>query len=116
LAALEEQERKKDETQRRSKAAALGIPTIDIRETCRARAAALDPAKIAETYDGCVKSQLSYRDDIAKQWTEFTTADRAVCINPRVYNPSYVEWITCLEMRRDVRDLKKQPIASKSKR
>ena len=116
LAALEEQDRKKDEAQRRSKAAALGIPTIDIQETCRARAAALDPAKSAETYDGCVKSQLSYRDDIAKQWTEFTPADRAVCINPRVYMPSYVEWITCLEMRRDVRNLKKQPIASKSKR
>jgi hypothetical protein len=114
LAALEEKERKKDEAQRRSKAAALGIPNIDIRDTCQARAAALDPAKIAETYDGCVKSQLSYRDDIAKQWTEFTTADRALCINPRVYMPSYVEWITCLEMQRDVRNLKRQRTTSKS--
>ena len=46
------------------------------------------------------------RDAIAKQWTEFLPADKGSCVRPNVYLPSYVEWLTCLEMRRDVRELR----------
>jgi hypothetical protein len=54
-----------------------------------------------------MKSEHTALEELVKQWSEFSTTDRAQCINPNVYSPSYVEWITCLEVQRDVRRLAK---------
>ncbi len=113
LAVLEEQARKKDDTLRQKKALALRIPNIDIRKICQARAAALESLQDKGAYDGCIKGQLSARDDIVKRYAEFTASERGQCMNPKVYMPSYVEWLTCLEMQRDVRNLRKQEAATK---
>jgi len=48
------------------------------------------------------------RAQIMKNWDTFALADRTLCINPTVYMPSYVEWLSCLETRRHLRTLPKQ--------
>ena len=62
--------------------------------------------------DGCVKSEHDARDLIARQWAAFTAAEKAQCINPGAYLPSYGEWLTCLEIERDVRILMQGPPAN----
>ena len=91
-------------------AAADGPPTIDIQKTCRASEKALIAIfgdKTAATFEGCMNQEETARDQIAKSWSSFSSADRT-CVNAKHYMPSYVEWLTCLEMRRDVRKMRLQ--------
>ena len=53
----------------------------------------------------CIESENKARDQIIKGWSTFQASDREGCIQTRVYLPSYVEWLTCLEMERDVRKM-----------
>jgi hypothetical protein len=53
----------------------------------------------------CVKQEQEARQQIINNWTKYPASDRQKCINTTQYLPSYVEWITCLEMYRDVRSL-----------
>jgi hypothetical protein len=100
------------------KARALGIPTVDLSVTCqplntpsaddgkkgRKRAAKRKQAPD----DACLKSEHAALDDIIKQWRQFSREDRTRCVTPHLYSPSYVEWLTCLEMQRDVRKLRQE--------
>jgi hypothetical protein len=87
------------------------IPTIDIQATCRAAAAVmLNLAVGGEGRTGpndeqiCIESENKARDQIIKGWSTFQASDREGCIQTRVYLPSYVEWLTCFEMNKVVRD------------
>ena len=50
-----------------------------------------------------MNSEQRAREGIIKDWTSFSANDRVLCVQTGVYLPSYVEWLTCLEMNRDVR-------------
>jgi hypothetical protein len=104
LATLEEKARKDAEALRRALAV---IPVIDIQNTCKAAAAV--SVDLSTDTDGCAKSEHAARESIAKQWAQFTATDRTRCITPKAYLPSYIEWLTCLEMERDVRKLNREP-------
>jgi hypothetical protein len=41
---------------------------------------------------------------LIKDWSTYRPSDRAGCIQANVYLPSYIEWITCFEMKKSVRD------------
>jgi hypothetical protein len=58
-----------------------------------------------EAIDATLSSERAVRATIVKEWNEFWAADKASCIRPDGYLPSYAEWVTCLELRRDVRKL-----------
>jgi len=51
-----------------------------------------------------------FRDELKKQWSTFTTADKADCVALAKTGgeSSYTELITCMEMARDVRQLHSQ--------
>ncbi|MET0527640.1 MAG: hypothetical protein ABW003_04725 [Microvirga sp.] len=102
-----EQARKQAAIVRRN---AAGIPIVDIKKTCRAAASVAVGlgSTIQQSISGCVDSEQMAREQIAKDLATFSSADRALCIRASVYLPSYVEWLTCLEMERDVRKLKQQ--------
>jgi hypothetical protein len=106
-AALEEQPRRTVETPRKASAPPAGMPAINIRKTCQISADALGRSRDQTIADACIKSEQGARDAIVKQWREFLTVERTLCVNSNVYMPSYVEWLTCLEMQRDVRKLKR---------
>ena len=65
-----------------------------------------DP-NIAVEKKNCMDSEHSTRDEIAKQWSSFSAADKTACTNEATMGGelSYTELLTCLEMARDVRAL-----------
>jgi hypothetical protein len=89
------------------------VPTINLDETCKAAsgvmvslmggATSVDDLKI------CKDSETKARDQIIKDWGNYPASDREGCIQTRGYLPSYVEWLTCFEMNKVVRDARKQP-------
>jgi hypothetical protein len=115
LAALEEQARKQNERLLQQKALRVGIPPINIRNTCRA-ASVVARDTTPGTDEACIKTELSARDSIVEQWSGFIATEKAMCINRNVYLPSYVEWLTCLELHRDVRKMRQQPVQALEKR
>ncbi|HVG50413.1 MAG TPA: hypothetical protein VM867_02135 [Xanthobacteraceae bacterium] len=92
-------------------AAAQGLPGINVETTCRASAKSVFEAigdSTVATVENCLKQEDAARTQILKKWDTFLPAERAQCINPKVYMPSYVEWLTCLEMRLDLRSAPKE--------
>jgi hypothetical protein len=61
------------------------------------------------TFDECMKAEKEDREAMIKEWSEFTAAERTHCIAEATMGgeSSYTDLITCLEMARDVRLLKK---------
>ena len=89
-----------------------GIPTIDVNSTCRVAAGAMvkliGGTTTENALSACLSSEQSARELLVKGWSTFSASDRQQCVRPDVYLPSYVEWITCLEMERDVRKMRQQ--------
>ncbi len=91
-------------------AVAQGLPTINIEASCRASTKAVFEAigdSTVATFKSCMEHENAARAQLMKKWNTFLPADRSLCVNPKVYMPSYAEWLTCLEMRQDVRNLPK---------
>jgi hypothetical protein len=59
--------------------------------------------------NACLDSEQKARDQIVKDQATYSPADKKQCMRTGVYLPSYVEWLTCLEMERDVRKMERQP-------
>jgi hypothetical protein len=84
-----------------------GIPTVDIRKTCQAAASEMTELMSDSTASGdldvCQSSEQEARAQLAKNWSTYSAAEKAQCVQPSVYLPSYIEWLTCLEMEMSVR-------------
>ena len=83
------------------------VPPIDIRKTCQVAASVMVSLMGGTTSEqdinACLDSEQKARDQLVKDRATYSSADKAQCIKTDVYLPSYVEWLTCLEMERDVR-------------
>jgi hypothetical protein len=91
-------------------AASNGVPTVDIAITCRTSENALIAifgASYQQTFDSCMTSEKDARAQIVKNWSSFAAGARQRCVNTTGYMPSYVEWLTCLEMEQQVLELRK---------
>jgi hypothetical protein len=87
------------------------VPTIDARKGCEA--SEKDIGDIFGQNNGtslgsCLKQEPEARQQMINSWAKYPSSDRQKCIDTTVYNPSYVEWLTCLEMYRDVRSLNRE--------
>jgi hypothetical protein len=92
-------------------AASGGVPTVDIAITCRTSEKALIAifgAETQQTFESCMTSENDARAQIVKSWSSFPAGGRQRCINTTGYMPSYVEWLTCLEMEQQVNALRKK--------
>src|SRR5262245_20291996 len=91
-------------------AASASVPTVDIATTCRTSEKAITsifgPGNMA-TFDSCLKQENDARAEIVKNWRSYPAGGRQRCINTTGYMPSYVEWLTCLEMEQSVEALRK---------
>jgi hypothetical protein len=88
-------------------AAPAGIPSVDIRKTCQAAAGTMTDliagSTVQDGLDMCLSSEQAAREQLIKNWTTYSTAEKTQCVQPSVYLPSYIEWLTCLEMETSVR-------------
>jgi hypothetical protein len=88
------------------------VPAIDIQKTCQAAAGVMVSLMGGTTTDqdvnACLDSEQKARDQIVKDLATYASADKVQCMRADVYLPSYVEWLTCLEMDRDVRKMQRE--------
>ena len=85
--------------------AADGVPRLDVRPTCHPIDSSDKTIQIDT--ERCLKTEQETREQLVRQWADFPPADRALCIQTATLTSmaSYVDLITCLEMRRDVAKL-----------
>jgi hypothetical protein len=86
-----------------------GLPKLDIDYACHASEKAVT-AIFSLTFDifaSCMSDEADARAQLEKNWASYPAADKARCIQPKEYLPGYVEWVTCLEMDRDVKAMRK---------
>src|SRR3981081_3764564 len=88
-------------------AASAVVPSVDIRKTCQAAASVMTSLVVDSTaqryVDVSLSSEQAAREQIIKDWATYSSAERTQCVQPSVYLPSYVEWLTCLEMEKSIR-------------
>ena len=91
-------------------AASSGVPTVDIAITCLTSEKALIEifgGETQQTFGSCRTSENDARGQIVKNWSSYAAGARQRCVNTTGYMPSYIEWLTCLEMEQQVLDLRK---------
>jgi hypothetical protein len=98
-------------------AAGDGVPNLNVEQVCEGIAEQggvtfHDPA-IAQEKKNCLESEQQIREELVKQWSNFSASDRTHCVNESVMggSSSYTELLTCLEMARDVRAMREQQAA-----
>ena len=86
------------------------IPTLDVNPVCHgiAMQGELEAGLQRSSFQECVKSEQDVREQMKKEWSTFTTADKTHCVALAKTGgeSSYTELITCMEMARDVRALR----------
>jgi hypothetical protein len=89
-----------------SAAHAGGLPSIDTQKVCWATERALFGDSNA-TIDTCLGGEHAAHQQLVRDWVSFSATDKLHCVLPAEYLPSYVEWLTCLEMEVDFRKIRK---------
>jgi hypothetical protein len=56
----------------------------------------------------CIEAENKARQQLLKDWSTYQASDREGCIQANVYLPSYIEWLTCFEMNKSVREARRQ--------
>jgi hypothetical protein len=92
------------------------LPRLDIEYVCHASAKAVAAVISVTTdiYKSCVDDENEAHKRLDQDWANFSASEKARCIQPKEFLPGYVEWITCLEMTRDVKVLRKGQSAQTS--
>jgi hypothetical protein len=88
------------------------VPTLDVEQVCQGIAqqggVTFHDSAVAQEKKDCLDSEKSTRDELAKEWSTFSAADKTACTNESRMggDSSYTELLTCLEMARDVRAMR----------
>jgi hypothetical protein len=80
--------------------AADTVPTFNPEAHCRQIAGTVGP--VADV-DGCVRDEHAARDQIVKEWAQFSPAERSSCVQLATMAGAgtYTHLLTCLELARD---------------
>lgn len=87
------------------------VPVLDIQPVCQGIAqqggSSFHDTEVAKQKRDCLESEKQVREELVKQWSTFSSADKRACIQEATMggDSSYTELLTCLEMARDVRNL-----------
>ena len=85
------------------------VPTLNVNPVCHgiAMQGELEAGLQQTSFQQCVQSEQAVRDEVKKEWSTFSTADKTHCVALAKTGgeSSYTELLTCMEMARDVRKL-----------
>ena len=86
-------------------AAEPAVPRLDVGPTCRPLDASDKSIRIDT--ERCLKTENDAREQLVRQWADFPAADRSLCAQTATLTDmaSYVDLLTCLEMKRDIAKL-----------
>jgi hypothetical protein len=88
------------------------VPKLNVEQVCQGIAqqggVSFHDADIAVEKKNCLDSENAIRDQLTKQWSSFSSADKIACTNEAEMggDSSYTELLTCLEMARDIRTMR----------
>ena len=89
-------------------AGAQQLPSINIQQTCQIASGVmvslLGGTATQNDVNICLETENKARAQMIKDWSTFQASDREGCIQPALYLPSYVEWLTCFEINKVVRE------------
>ena len=84
-----------------------GVPNLNVTPSCKGAAAAGYIATTEDRLKSCIASEQRTRDQLDKTWSSFSASDRAWCVSSIAgFQPTYTELATCLEMKRDLANIK----------
>jgi hypothetical protein len=82
-----------------------GVPRLNVGPTCHP----IDRSdkSIQIDTDRCLKTENDARAQLVREWADYPVADRGLCTQTATLTSmaSYVDLLTCLEMKRDVAKL-----------
>ena len=86
-------------------AAVDAVPNFNVDPSCRAAAV---QAASPDYVSVCRNTEQKARDEVQRQWPQVNAADKAQCVPAAMVggNPTYTELLTCLEMARDLRQVR----------
>jgi len=87
-----------------AKVTADSVPSWDVTASCRAAGSISYGQSPNERLTSCLASEQRIREELDKNWSTFPAADRISCVKSLTFSPTYTELVTCLEMRRDVKN------------
>jgi hypothetical protein len=84
------------------------VPQFNVEPSCRQ--AANGDIGIKQDLSVCLEDEKSARDQLEKEWSQFTPTDRGLCtrLSGTGGAPTYTELLVCLELARDARKLPKE--------
>jgi hypothetical protein len=90
--------------------AAAGLPGIDLQRLCHSSEPPISGRSedATRTFDSCMSDEQEARDQLLRNWGSYPTSDKTLCMRATDYLPSYVEWITCAEMAKDLRRIRSE--------
>ena len=90
--------------------AAAGLPSIDLQRLCHGSERTMGGRSedAIKTFDSCMSDEQEAREQLLKNWVTYPSSDRALCMRATDFLPSYVEWITCAEMAKDLRRIRNE--------
>ena len=87
------------------------LPSLDIQKLCRDRSKTMQDLSIGldagpeALIDSCMTNEQKARDALAAAWKQIPPRLKESCIRPNAFSPTYVEWISCLEMQIELKSL-----------
>jgi hypothetical protein len=88
------------------------VPTLDVEQVCQGIAqqggVTFHDSAFAKEKKDCLDGEHAIRNKLVKQWSSFLGADKTACVNESRAGgeSSYTELVTCLEMAREVRNMR----------
>jgi hypothetical protein len=82
------------------------VPTLQIGPSCDA--AGRGTVVLGRSRESCIADENAARDALQKNWSKYSATDKQQCLGmEKAGGPSsYVELQSCLEIRRDARDIR----------
>jgi hypothetical protein len=86
-----------------------GVPNWDVSSSCRA-AGKVAYTDASEREKSCMEGENRTREKLVSDWSTFPADERTRCIKSiEWFSPTYTELAACIEMYRQVRDLRENP-------
>jgi hypothetical protein len=94
-----------------SAVAADSAPKLDVGQSCEA--AARGSVVAGRNKEACLADERVSQDQITKNWSQYAAADKTLCVGMNMTGgpASYVELLSCLEIMRDAKTIRKDELA-----
>jgi hypothetical protein len=80
------------------------VPSFNVEPSC-----SQTDIGVTQDKEACLTDEKNARAEIERTWSQFSAADRNSCVSiSSGWHPTYTELLTCLELYRDARELRKQ--------